>query len=83
MNALVRQLDEVREGPKISKSPRAWEIDRNDAAVRRLFTSEDVNSEFQLVTQVAARLGVRLAVVSAKPVPQGEIHGGDLAVVRC
>jgi ribosome-binding protein aMBF1 (putative translation factor) len=62
INGVVRDLDELRQQLGLSKAQLARDIDRNDAVVRRFFTA-DVNPEFRMVAQVAARLGARIGVI--------------------
>jgi DNA-binding phage protein len=65
VDALVRALDEVREGSGISKADLARRIDAKPESVRRLFTKPGANPTLQTVVEIAAALGLRLELVPA------------------
>lgn len=64
VNAVVRQLDALREEAGISKAELARRIGRTDSSVRRLFSAE-VNPELRTLAAIAQALGTEIQV---KPV---------------
>jgi ribosome-binding protein aMBF1 (putative translation factor) len=62
VNAVMQQLDDLRVGAGLSKADLAREIGRNDAVVRRLFTSQ-VNPELRTVAALAAALDAEIQIV--------------------
>lgn len=67
VNAVMQQLDDLRIGAGLSKAELAREIGRNDAVVRRLFTSQ-VNPELRTVAALATALDAEIRIV-ARPRP--------------
>ena len=66
IDAVVRQLDELREEAGISKAELARAIGKEPSSIRRFFTA-NVNPEFKTVAAVADVLGARVEIVPAKP----------------
>ncbi len=64
VNAVMQQLDDLRVGAGLSKADLAREIGRNDAVVRRLFTSQ-VNPELRTIAALAAALDAEIRIVRA------------------
>ncbi len=62
IDAVVRQLDELREGAGISKAELARAIGKDPSSIRRFFTAE-VNPELKTVAAIADVLGARVQVV--------------------
>lgn len=63
IDAVVRQLDSLREKAGMSKAGLARAIGKEPSAVRRFFTA-DVNPELKTVAAIADVLDARLEVVS-------------------
>lgn len=63
IDAVVRQLDELREEAGMSKAELARAIGREPSSVRRFFTA-DVNPELKTVAALADVLGARVEVVA-------------------
>lgn len=61
VDAVMRQLDALREASGVTKAELARLIGRNPSTVRRLFTAE-VNPELKTVAAIASVLGARLEV---------------------
>jgi ribosome-binding protein aMBF1 (putative translation factor) len=61
VDAVMRQLDALREASGVSKAELARLIGRNPSTVRRLFTAE-VNPELKTVAAIASVLGARLEI---------------------
>ena len=66
VDAVMRQLDSLREDAGISKAELARMIGKNPSVVRRLFTAE-VNPELKTIAAIASALGARLEITSEKP----------------
>ncbi len=66
VDAVMRQLDTLREESGVTKTELARLIDRNPSTVRRLFTAE-VNPELKTVAAIASALGARVEIVSDEP----------------
>ena len=66
VDAVMRQLDSLRESSGVSKAELARLIGRNPSTVRRLFTAE-VNPELKTIAAIASALGARLEVTREKP----------------
>ncbi|HEX5609992.1 MAG TPA: helix-turn-helix domain-containing protein [Solirubrobacterales bacterium] len=64
IDAVVRQLDVLREQAGMSKAELARAIGKEPSSIRRFFTA-DVNPELKTVAAVAAVLGAKLQVVAA------------------
>ncbi|HVQ57479.1 MAG TPA: helix-turn-helix transcriptional regulator [Solirubrobacterales bacterium] len=64
IDAVVRQLDELREEAGMSKAELARAIGKEPSSIRRFFTA-DVNPELKTVAAVADILGARIQVVRA------------------
>ena len=69
VDAVMRQLDALREASGISKAELARLIGRNPSTVRRLFTAE-VNPELKTIAAIASVLGARLEITSEEPRPR-------------
>lgn len=63
IDAVVRQLDELRERAGMSKAELARAIGKEPSSIRRFFTA-DVNPELKTVAAVADVLGGRVEVVA-------------------
>jgi ribosome-binding protein aMBF1 (putative translation factor) len=63
IDAVVRQLDEMREDAGMSKAELARAIGKEPSSIRRFFTA-DVNPELKTVAAVADVLGAKIEVVS-------------------
>jgi DNA-binding phage protein len=62
VDAIVNQLDELRETQRMSKAELARAIDKNPAAVRRLLTASG-NPELRTVVAMAQALGAEVKVI--------------------
>lgn len=69
VDAIMRQLDSLRESSGVSKAELARLIGRNPSTVRRLFTAE-VNPELKTIAAIASALGARIEVTTAKKPPR-------------
>ncbi len=67
IDAIVNQLDSLREQHGLSKAELARLIDRNPASIRRLLTAP-VNPELRTLVAIADALGAEVRVVRRKPV---------------
>ena len=65
VNELVRTLDQLRIEAGLSKAELARHADRNDAAIRRLFTAES-NPELRTIVALATALGAEIRVVPGR-----------------
>jgi len=65
IDAVVRQLDELREEAGLSKAELARAIGKEPSSVRRFFTA-DVNPELKTVAALADVLGARVEVVAGE-----------------
>jgi ribosome-binding protein aMBF1 (putative translation factor) len=63
IDAVVRQLDELREEAGMSKAELARAIGKEPSSIRRFFTA-DVNPELKTVAAVADILGAEVKVVA-------------------
>lgn len=63
IDAVVRQLDELREEAGMSKAELARAIGKEPSSIRRFFTA-DVNPELKTVAAVADVLGAEVKVVA-------------------
>jgi DNA-binding XRE family transcriptional regulator len=75
VDAVMRQLDALREEAGLSKAQLARLIGKDPATVRRLFTAE-VNPELKTVVSIAAALGAEIRITPAKhrgPVTESEL----------
>ena len=63
IDAVVRQLDELREEAGMSKAELARAIGKEPSSIRRFFTA-DVNPELKTVAAVADILGAEVRVVA-------------------
>lgn len=64
IDAIIRQLDSLREEHRMSKADLARAIDKNPAAVRRLLTASG-NPELRTVVAMARALGAEVRIVPA------------------
>jgi len=69
VDAILGQLDEVRENIGVSKAELARAIGAEPAVLRRLFASNSANPTLGTLADVAAALGLR---VSLEPMPAAE-----------
>ena len=67
IDAVVRQLDELREQAGMSKAELARAIGKEPSSVRRFFTA-DVNPELKTVAALADVLGARVEVIAGEGV---------------
>jgi transcriptional regulator with XRE-family HTH domain len=65
VDAIMRQLDELREELGMSKAELARNVGKNPAALRRLFTAE-VNPELKTVAALASALNAEVRIVPRK-----------------
>jgi DNA-binding XRE family transcriptional regulator len=65
IDAVVQQLDELREEAGMSKAELARAIGKEPSSIRRFFTA-DVNPELKTVAAVADVLGARVEVVATE-----------------
>ncbi len=65
IDAVVKQLDELREEAGMSKAELARAIGKEPSSVRRFFTA-DVNPELKTVAALADVLGARVEVVAGE-----------------
>lgn len=65
IDAIVNELDDLREASGLSKADLARAIDKNPAAIRRLLTAP-ANPELRTVVAVADALGADLQIVPRK-----------------
>jgi ribosome-binding protein aMBF1 (putative translation factor) len=66
VDAVMRQLDELRAQVGLSKAQLARLIGKNPAALRRLFSAE-VNPELKTVAALASALDAEVRIVPRKP----------------
>lgn len=64
VDAVIRQLDVMRERAGMSKADLARAIGKEPSAVRRLFTAA-VNPELKTVAAIADALGARVEILSS------------------
>lgn len=64
VDAVMRQLDRLREQAGCSKAELARRIGKNPASVRRLFSAQ-VNPELKTIAAMASALDAEIKVVSA------------------
>jgi transcriptional regulator with XRE-family HTH domain len=69
IDAVVGRLDEARAAAGLTKADLARAIGAEPAVVRRLFASGHVNPTLGTLAEVAAALGMRVAL---EPLPQAE-----------
>jgi ribosome-binding protein aMBF1 (putative translation factor) len=62
VDAVIRQLDELRISAGLSKAELARHIERDPSSIRRLFSAQ-TNPELRLVASIAVDLGVELKLV--------------------
>ncbi|MGA2470464.1 MAG: helix-turn-helix transcriptional regulator [Solirubrobacteraceae bacterium] len=67
IDAIVNQLDSLREQNGLTKAELARLIDKNPASIRRLLTAP-VNPELRTLVAIADALGAEVRVVPRKPV---------------
>jgi ribosome-binding protein aMBF1 (putative translation factor) len=65
IDAVVRQLDRLRERAGLSKAELARQVGKDPASIRRLFTAE-VNPELKTVAAVASALGAEVKIVTRR-----------------
>ena len=69
IDAVVGRLDEARDAAGLTKADLARAIGAEPAVIRRLFASGHVNPTLGTLAEVAAALGMRVAL---DPLPQAE-----------
>jgi DNA-binding XRE family transcriptional regulator len=62
VDAIIRQLDELRQDAGLTKADLARRIGRDPSSIRRLFTAKG-NPELSLVVSIAEDLGAEIHVV--------------------
>ena len=62
IDAVVNELDGLREKQGLSKADLARAIERQPAAVRRLLTAQQVNPSLGMIADMAAALGYELVL---------------------
>lgn len=67
IDQVVRELDDARETAGLSKAELARSLGTHGAAVRRLFSAEQVNPTLGTLAEVAAVLGLRVTLVPLDP----------------
>jgi transcriptional regulator with XRE-family HTH domain len=67
IDAIVNELDEAREAAGLSKAELARAISAEPAVIRRLFSASGVNPTLGTLAEVAAALGMRVALVPLPP----------------
>lgn len=65
VDAVIRQLDELREEAGLTKAELARHIGRDPSSIRRLFTAK-ANPELLLVASIAQDLGAEIRIVPSK-----------------
>jgi DNA-binding XRE family transcriptional regulator len=65
IDAVVRQLDELREAAGMSKADLARAVGKGPSSIRRFFTA-DVNPELKTVAAIADVLGARVEVIATR-----------------
>jgi DNA-binding phage protein len=82
IDAVINSLDEARISAGLSKAALARAIGAEPATVRRLFSTSAANPTLGTLAEVAAALGLRIAV---EPLPERErrtvtvpLHGTDV-----
>ena len=73
VDAIIRQLDALREEAGLNKAELARRIGKNPAAVRRLFSAE-VNPELRTIAALAAVLDADIRVVPRGRSRRNESH---------
>ena len=66
VDAVIRQLDQLREEAGLTKAELARSIGRDPSSIRRLFTAKG-NPELSLVASIAEDLGAEVRIVPRKP----------------
>ena len=74
VDAVVRKLDELREGVGMSKAELARAIGKEPSSIRRFFTAH-VNPELKTVAALASALGARVEVVPVDDVNAQSVPG--------
>jgi ribosome-binding protein aMBF1 (putative translation factor) len=62
IDALIRQLDDLRIAEGISKAELARRTGRNPSVIRRLFTAEGSSPEIALIAQIAGALDADIVI---------------------
>ena len=65
VDAVIRELDQLREEAGLTKAELARHIGRDPSSIRRLFTAK-ANPELMLVASIAEDLGAEIRVVPRK-----------------
>ena len=65
VDAVIRELDQLREEAGLTKAELARHIGRDPSSIRRLFTAK-ANPELMLVASIADDLGAEIRVVPRK-----------------
>ena len=65
VDAVIRELDHLREDAGLTKADLARHIGRDPSSIRRLFTAKS-NPELMLVASIAEKLGADVRIVPRK-----------------
>src|SRR3990172_11121163 len=65
VDAVIRELDQLREEAGLTKADLARHIGRDPSSIRRLFTAKS-NPELMLVASIAEDLGAEIRIVPRK-----------------
>jgi len=76
IDAVVRQLDELREQAGMSKAELARAIGKRPSSIRRFFTAEVVNPELKTVAALADVLGARVEIVAGESAKSNSAANG-------
>ncbi|MDY0913646.1 helix-turn-helix transcriptional regulator [Rathayibacter festucae] len=82
LDAVVNQLDDLRETAHLSKAALARAIGAEPSVVRRLFSSSSANPTLGTLAEVAAALGMKVALVPMEAEERQRITEPLLASAR-
>ncbi|MEV5412535.1 helix-turn-helix domain-containing protein [Thermopolyspora sp. NPDC052614] len=72
-DAIINALDEARVSAGLSKAALARAIGAEPAAVRRLFSADNVNPTLGTLAALAAALGLRISIEPLSPADQATV----------
>lgn len=81
IDALVNELDVLRENANLSKAQLARAIGADPSVVRRLLSSTSVNPTLGTLAEVAAALGMKVTLAPMNPQERKQITAPMLATV--
>ncbi|MFF1539117.1 helix-turn-helix domain-containing protein [Microbacterium sp. NPDC058269] len=81
IDALVNELDSLREGASLSKAQLARAIGADPSVVRRLLSSSSVNPTLGTLAEVAAALGMKVTLAPMNQQEKKQITAPMLASV--